>query len=91
MTMRFGYRALRWAALSGLLSLALMVWGVLDPQPIALVIAMSAGQALGTLAFAVFVLVVLDDLRRARVFSRRPPARPSDAPDSDPAASRPHG
>jgi hypothetical protein len=66
----FGYRALRWASLSGIASLALMIWGVIDPNPIALVIAMSAGQALGTLAFAVFVLVVIHDLRNARVFSR---------------------
>ena len=79
MKMQFGYRALRWAALAGLASLALMIWGVLDPQPIALVIAMSAGQALGTLAFAVFALVVLNDLRRSRVFSR-PPGRLSDPP-----------
>jgi hypothetical protein len=78
----FGYRALRWAALSGLLSLALMVWGVIDPHPISLVIAMSVGQALGSLAFAVFCLVAINDLRRAGVFSRaasrlssRPPAK----------------
>jgi hypothetical protein len=79
--MRFGYRALRWAALSGVLSLALMVWGVLDPRPIALVVAMTAGQALGTAAFAVFLLVVLNDLRRARVFSRRP-GNLSEAPEA---------
>lgn len=82
MTMHFGYRALRWAALSGLVSLGLMVWGVLDPHPIALVIAMSAGQALGTLSFLVFLLVVLDDLRKAQVFSRT--ARRSDPPRPEP-------
>ena len=79
----FGYRALRWAALAGVASLALMIWGVLDPQPIALVIAMSAGQGLGTLAFVVFMLVVLNDLRKARVFSR-PQGRLSEpAPDEE--------
>lgn len=82
MTFRFGYHALRWAALSGIASLGLMVWGVVDPRPIALVIAMSAGQALGTAAFGVFVLVVVTDLRNARVFSRiaarisGPPSQP---------------
>lgn len=70
MKVRFGYHALRWAALSGIASLALMVWGVLDPHPIALVVAMSVGQALGTLSFAVFCLVVVTDLRNSRVFSR---------------------
>jgi hypothetical protein len=75
----FGYRALRWASLFGIASLVLMIWGVIDPNPIALVIAMSAGQALGTLAFAVFLLVVINDLRNARVFSRDA-SRPSSAP-----------
>ena len=66
----FGYRALRWAAVSGLLSLALMVWGVIDPHSISLVIAMSVGQAFGSAAFAVFCMVAIHDLRRAGVFSR---------------------
>ena len=92
MTMRFGYRALRWAALGGLVSLALMVWGVLDPQPIALVIAMSAGQALGTLSFAVFMLVVLNDLRRARVFSGTTTRLSAPSPsESDQAGLKPRG
>jgi hypothetical protein len=72
----FGYRTLRFAALLGLLSLALMVWGVIDPQPISLVIAMSVGQVLGTGAFALYGLVVLTDLRRARVLSRKESLRP---------------
>jgi len=87
----FGYRALRWAALAGLVSLLLMIWGVVDPHPISLVIAMSVGQALGTAAFAVFCLVVINDLRRARIFSRiasrlssAPPPRPSDRGSSPP-------
>ena len=61
-------RLLRIAAVCALLSLALMVWGVLDPSPIALVIAMSAGQGLGTLSFALYGLCVIGDLRHARVF-----------------------
>lgn len=70
MKVTFGYRALRWAAVSGLLSLGLMVWGVIDPRPISLVVAMSIGQALGTAAFLVFCLVVVNDLIRSGVFSR---------------------
>jgi hypothetical protein len=69
MKTHFGYLALRWAALLELLALLLMTWGVVDTRPIALVVAMSVGQALGTSAFAVFCLVVLNDLRQARVFS----------------------
>ena len=72
-------RLLRASAVLALLALALMVWGVLDPAPIALVVAMSVGQGLGTLSFALYALVVIVDLRHARVFgdvklrfSRRP-------------------
>ena len=65
----FGYHALRVAAICELAALGLMVWGVLDKRPIALVVAMTVGQALGTLAFGVFCLVVFNDLRRARIFS----------------------
>ena len=89
----FGYRSLRFAALCGLLSLALMVWGVIDPHPISLVIAMSVGQALGSVAFAVFCIIAIEDLRRAGVFSRiaarasgRPskPVAPLPGPDREP-------
>ena len=62
-------KALRLAAIAALLALALMVWGVLDPHPISLVIAMSVGQALGTTSFLVFLAVVCIDLWRANVFS----------------------
>jgi hypothetical protein len=66
---KLGYRALRVAAVLALVSLGLMVWGVIDPRPISLVLAMTVGQALGTAAFGVFMLVVVNDLRRARIFS----------------------
>ncbi len=90
MTAHFGHRALRWAAITGLLALILMVWGVIDPHPISLVVAMSVGQALGTLSFAVYWMVVINDLRRSRVFSgfvtrlssmRPPPPPPATPPE----------
>lgn len=62
-------RSLRLAAVSALIALGLMVWGVLDPRPIALVVAMSVGQALGTLSFALYAVAVIADLLRAHVFS----------------------
>ena len=61
--------SLRLAAMCTLPALGLMVWGVLDPRPIALVVAMSVGQALGTLAFALYTIVVIADLVHAHVFS----------------------
>ena len=83
MTMSFGYRALRGAALCGIAALLLMSWGVIDPHPIALVIAMSVGQGLGTLSFAVFCLVVITDLRKAKVFSRTSTKLSSAPPEND--------
>jgi hypothetical protein len=84
----FGYRALRWSAVLALIALGLMVWGVVVPSPISLVIAMSIGQVFGTLSFAVFLVVVVNDLRRARVFSDEPGsisnAPPSAPPDKQP-------
>lgn len=47
-----------------LLGLALMVWSQVDPRPIPIVVAMSTGQVIGTLSFALFGWVVLSDLRR---------------------------
>ena len=91
MTLRFGYRALRWAAIAGLLSLVLMAWGIVVPSPLSLVVAMSVGQLLGTLSFAVYWLVVINDLRHSRVFSEirtrlsslpPPPATPPSRPDT---------
>lgn len=62
-------RWLRVSAVLTLLGLALMVWAVLDPRATPVMIAMSVGQGLGTLAFVIYLGVVLTDLRRARVFS----------------------
>jgi len=98
MSSHFGYRALRWAAIAGLLALMLMVWGVIDPHPISLVVAMSLGQALGTLSFIVFWMVVINDLRRSRVFSdlvtrlsSLPPPPPPSSSSSSKAPKPPAG
>jgi hypothetical protein len=64
-----------------LIALGLMGWSLVDSTPIAVIAAMSVGQALGTLSFVVFLAVVVWDLRRARVLS--------DA--EGPASRRPEG
>ncbi|ACY18749.1 hypothetical protein [Haliangium ochraceum] len=66
---RSAERWLRISAVLTLLGLAFMVWGVLDPRATPVMLAMSVGQALGTAAFAIYLAVVIADLRRARVFS----------------------
>jgi hypothetical protein len=82
-------RALRLAAVSALLALCLMVWGVLDPRPISLVVAMTVGQVLGTLSFSVFCVVVFLDLRKAGVFAGA--ARGGSGRPPDEAARRTDG
>ncbi len=56
----------RGAAVLTLLALASMVWSMLDPTPLPVMLAMSLGQALGTLAFALYGLAIYKDLRRIR-------------------------
>jgi peptidoglycan/LPS O-acetylase OafA/YrhL len=60
---------LRLSAVLTLLGLVLMVWAVVDPRATPVMIAMSVGQGLGTMAFVIYLGVVLADLRRARIFS----------------------
>ena len=61
---------LRLAAVLTLLALVLMVSSLLHPHPILVILAMSAGQALGTLAFLLYLWVIVSDLRAARVLAR---------------------
>lgn len=56
----------RAAAVLTLFALALMVWSMLDPTPLPVMLAMSFGQLLGTVAFALYGLAVYKDLRRIR-------------------------
>jgi hypothetical protein len=77
-------RALRLAAIAGLLALALVVWSLLDPRVLPLMVAMSAGQALGAGSLGLFLFVVIRDARRARLLhhedERAAAGRPEDAP-----------
>jgi hypothetical protein len=70
-------RRIRVACVLSLVALGLMGWSLVDSTPIAVIAAMSVGQALGTLSFVVFLAVVVWDLRRARVLSdaEGPPSR----------------
>jgi cation transport ATPase len=59
-------RLLRVSAVLTLIALALMAWSMLQPTPLPVMLAMSVGQAIGTLAFSLYGYVVVADLRRAR-------------------------
>jgi len=78
---RGGYAVLCWGALATLLSLALILWSFLDHRPLVLVFAMTVGQAVGTLSFVLFLLVVVADLRGAKAL------RSADDPASSATAS----
>jgi hypothetical protein len=52
------------SAILTLVGLALMVWSLLQPTPLPVMLAMTVGQVIGTIAFAIFVTVIVRDLRR---------------------------
>jgi MFS family permease len=54
------------AAVLTLIALGLMVWSLFVPTPLPVMVAMSAGQALGTAAFGAYGYVVVRDILRLR-------------------------
>lgn len=60
-------RLLKLAAVLTLIGLALMVWSMVQPTPMPVILAMSAGQGLGIVAFAMFLYcVIADQFRKQR-------------------------
>jgi membrane protein implicated in regulation of membrane protease activity len=55
---------LRLSAALTLIALALMVWSMVAPTPLPVMLAMTVGQGLGTLAFGIYVVIVVRELRR---------------------------
>jgi uncharacterized membrane protein YbhN (UPF0104 family) len=70
-------RLLQISAVVTLLALALMVWSMLQPTPLPVMLAMTVGQGLGTLALGAYLYVVIRDLRRSYV-RRRDSEEPKD-------------
>jgi len=60
------HRLLVGACVCALAALALMSWQIFDPRVWPVVVAMSIGQVLGTVSFAVFGYVVFADFRAHR-------------------------
>jgi hypothetical protein len=56
--------ALTISAVLTIIGLALMVWSILVPTPLPVMLAMSVGQVIGTTAFAIYLFIVIRDLRR---------------------------
>ena len=59
--------ALQIAGVLTIIGLALMVWSLYQPTPMPVMLAMTVGQALGTLALLLFLIVVSGDVYRAIV------------------------
>jgi CHASE2 domain-containing sensor protein len=58
-------RLMVYACVLGLIGLALMTWSLFDQGWIPVMAAMSVGQGIGTLSFALFLVIVIIDLRKA--------------------------
>jgi hypothetical protein len=60
----------RVAAVLTFLALGLMVWSMLDPTPLPVMLAMSVGQLIGTMAFGLYGVAVVKDVLRIRRVQR---------------------
>jgi purine-cytosine permease-like protein len=60
------HRLLQGAAVLTILALGLMVWSMMQPTPLPVMLAMTVGQLIGTIAFGLYGIVIVKDLRRAR-------------------------
>lgn len=56
--------SLRISGVLTLIALALMAWSMAQPTPLPVMLAMTVGQAIGTTAFALYLFVVIRDVRR---------------------------
>lgn len=69
-------RLMVYACVLGLIALALMSWSLFDQGWIPIMVAMSLGQGIGTLSFALFLVIVIIDLRHAEFRPSVPPEAP---------------
>jgi hypothetical protein len=58
------HRIINAACVVALIAIGLMVWSLLDPRPIAVIVAMSVGQVFGTLSLVGFLAAAASDLRK---------------------------
>ena len=68
-----------YACVLGLIGLVLMSWSLFDQGWIPVMMAMSVGQGIGTLSFALFLVIVIIDLRQADFrpsIPNEPPKKP---------------
>ena len=66
-------KLLRIACVMALIALPMMVWSVFSPTVWPVLVALSVGQAIGTLSFLLFLLVVARDLGVKKKLAREKP------------------
>ena len=59
-------KLLRAAALLTILGLVFVVWSLLQPTPLPVMLAMTVGQGVGSLAFLIFGVIVYRDIVRKK-------------------------
>ena len=66
-------RLLRLASILALIALPMMTWSLFDPTVWPVLVALSVGQGLGTLSFALFLVAVARDLQVKQKLAREEP------------------
>lgn len=70
----------KWACIWSLIALGLIAWALLQPKPLPVIVAMSVGQAIGTLSLLLFLgSIALDVRARYRLTRREAPKSRSGA------------
>lgn len=70
----------KWACVWSLLALGLISWALVHPKPLPVIVAMSVGQAIGTLSLLLFLGSIALDIRaRYRLTKREAPKSRSGA------------
>ena len=78
-------QVMRAACVLCLIALVLMAWSILDPRPLALMLAMSMGQALGILSFLLWVAAMISVGSQLSMPRSRDPGRRAD-PNKSPTS-----
>jgi hypothetical protein len=68
----------------GLVALPMMVWSLLDATVWPVLVALSLGQAVGTLSFLLFLVAVVRDLAVARKLRAEDEEAPAPTPVDEP-------
>jgi hypothetical protein len=76
-------RLIRIACVLALVALPLMIWSLFDPTVWPVLVALSLGQGIGTLSFAIFLFVIARDLGIKRKLARESAPAPATSRDDD--------